>query len=211
MDYGPVAPLSDPEEHAKLVELLRGGGLVPVDVDVWLHTRTETKLVVTPPADDWYSIEGITSTMQPGSIRLRRIELQDRRVLDDIDAGAFNLGHLVPMALGCFSRTHPLTIVSEVVASDGMPELRLTLWCRVSASGWVVAPVSNAVCKPEDPPPAWSSWPSGPISDALRRAPSPTLLKALRLLKDNDVDVADDELRALMDHCAPLLAGPDPI
>ena len=210
MDYGPVAPLSDPVEHAQLVELLRGGGLVPVDASFWPFTHTEIRLEVSPPTDDWYFIEGITSTMQPGLIRLRQIQLQERTVLHDIDAGSFNLGHLVPIALGCFSRTHPLTIVSEVVVSEEMPELRLTLWCRVSA-GWVApppaprVPIVAAVCKPEDPPPAWSSWSPGPISDALRRAPSSTMLKALRLLKDNDVEITDDELRALMDHCAPLL------
>ena len=184
MDYGPVQPLSDPEEHAKLVELLKGGGLVPVDVDMWPHTRCEPiQLEVNPPTDDWYSVEGISSTMESGVMMLLGIEIQQRRVLQDIDPGSFNLGHLVPMPLGCFSRTDPLVIYSEVVVTEGNPALRLTFWCRVSASS----------CYP------------GAIGMTFRQAPPTALLKALRLLKANDVDVDDDELRAILDHYAPIL------
>ena len=182
MDYGPVQPLSDPEEHAKLVELLKGGGLVPVDVSVFPHTRATTTVEVTPPTPDWYSIQGLTSCRCRGSILLQSIEIGQRIVQRHVDLGAFNLGHLIPMPLGVFSRFDPVIITFDAIGRE-IDRFDLTLWCHVLPNTGTDG--AGAVLR---------AFPS-----------SGAMVKMLRLIKESAVDVEDDEIRALLDHYAAVL------
>ncbi len=180
MDYGPVQPLSDPEERARLDGLLKKGGLVPVNASVFTHTRVPTTVEVRPPTTDWYSVEGLTSGHPTGEIMIQWIEIDCRIVMRDVDLGAFNLGHLVPIPLGVFSRSDPLLITFDVIG-ERPHRFDLTLWCHV--------------------------LPRSPVDPQERFAPpsSGAMIKMLRLIKESAIDVEDDELRALLDHYAAVL------
>lgn len=189
MNYGPIEPLAHPEAQQKLVGLLREGGLEPLDVEIEMHCGgVNITIEVVPPAG-WFSIEGLTSRNVTGDlVRIERVERQNQIVLRDVSAAAYNLGHLIPYAMGYISREQPLLIEISLDGSPAiLPSVRLTFWGRSHPIGF-------------SPP---STFPNlEKLDDVKRAAP---LIKALRLLRDHKISIDDSDLRAAFDRYAPLL------
>lgn len=127
--YGPIEPLSDPKLDKKLRALLEEQ-LVPVDIDVNIPTDAETWIEIFPPGNvGFYSIEGITSRHHPNEFKIKRAEINNHVVLRDVDACIYNLGHLVPYALGVISPLIPLILLVQPHEHLAViPPLSMTLW-----------------------------------------------------------------------------------
>lgn len=193
---GPIYPLSDPVEHEKLRAML-SQDLTPIDVHLEPHTDAMIRYTLDLPRHDlFYAIVGISSTMLPDAAWIDRIEIDDAVVLQSFDPAIYNVGHLVPTELGVCSRK-----ILPIIKGRSSRPICLTFWCVTR--GAMASSVDRAVYEAD-------------IAKAKRGtdtrflfveggAPSPVLLKALRAIKEDGINVDDDDLRAALDRYAPLL------
>lgn len=135
--YGPLETLSDLYVDKDLRELLMAGGLEPVDISEVLAYACETTLEISHPREDvFFAIEGITSRHYDGDLMIKDMAINHSSVMRNVDASAFNLGHLVPNALGVISRLHPLhmTVLPTPGSTGGCMKVAITLWGRTASA-----------------------------------------------------------------------------
>lgn len=188
LDYGPELPLEDDDRDRGLRDLLQSGGLVPLDVTDVLGTQTEPVEFNHYYPDCFFAILGITSRNARDEVMIERLIVGDYDVIRDTDAAAFNLGHLVPIDGGVVNATMPMRLIVRGVRPDGfLPSLALTFWGRTLSTTGVNHPSPYGFVSPISPT-------SVHVTDRRPKWRPALLMRALRLLKDNHVDLCDPEL-----------------
>ncbi len=185
--YGPVKPPDLADVPAQLDELLREGGLKPIEVRQPADIRGVT-LLISPLDSKPYTAVALHSTnTESDGLMIRSIVSHEKVVLREADPSSFNLSHVIPIDLGdYFSKTNPLRLMFSLRDNvSARPELKLTIWCRE----YVPEPVSE---------------PAAPKRTIF--TPKDRLLfKTLKALRATDQPVDDPEIRSLLDEYADVL------